>query len=142
RFAASLLTVHAEERTDALTLRIACSTGAFPESRLWPISDQYEALLRRAADSPTARFDALPLASGPSHWWLPDPTCRLATPRYVRVTTRVFDWASRTPDAPAVVQSSRAWSYAHLASAATHIGNALIERGMRPGDTIAVIGTS
>lgn len=57
----------------------------------------------------------------------------------VLLQERFFAQARRTPDAEAVVAPGRRLTYGELALHARRIGNALRERGVRPGDLVGVV---
>ncbi|OIK27016.1 non-ribosomal peptide synthetase [Streptomyces malaysiense] len=57
----------------------------------------------------------------------------------VLLQERFFAQARRTPDAEAVVAPGRRLTYGELARHARRIGNALRERGVRPGDLVGVV---
>ncbi|MEU6466921.1 amino acid adenylation domain-containing protein, partial [Streptomyces sp. NPDC046976] len=57
----------------------------------------------------------------------------------VLLQERFFAQARRTPDAVAVVAPGRRLTYGELARHARRIGNALRERGVRPGDLVGVV---
>ncbi|MFD5878708.1 non-ribosomal peptide synthetase [Streptomyces yangpuensis] len=76
---------------------------------------------------PTAPLDsaaAPSIAHGPSA----EPT---------RVLTRFEYWARRTPQAPAVIDATRTWTYQDLDAAAARVAAALGDR-VRPGDLVGV----
>lgn len=54
------------------------------------------------------------------------------------VTESFLDWAARTPDAPAVEDSGRVWTYRELAVAATAQAGAIRSAGVAPGDVVAI----
>ncbi|MEU6485709.1 amino acid adenylation domain-containing protein [Streptomyces sp. NPDC046887] len=47
--------------------------------------------------------------------------------------------AARTPEAPAVVDGGTEWTYAELATRVGALAHRLVERGVRPGDAVAVL---
>ncbi|GAA0588564.1 non-ribosomal peptide synthetase [Streptomyces crystallinus] len=53
------------------------------------------------------------------------------------VVARFEEWVRRTPQAPAVVDGTRTWTYGELDTAAEHLATALRER-VRPGDLVGV----
>jgi amino acid adenylation domain-containing protein len=57
------------------------------------------------------------------------------------VTELFATWALRQPDAIAVTQGVRQWSYRALADAANRIAQALHRRGIGPGDVVAIAGS-
>ncbi|OAR27002.1 hypothetical protein A8W25_01590 [Streptomyces sp. ERV7] len=53
------------------------------------------------------------------------------------VVARFEDWARRTPQAPAVIDGTRTWTYGDLDAAAERVAAALRDR-VRPGDLVGV----
>ncbi|NEA48591.1 AMP-binding protein, partial [Streptomyces sp. SID10815] len=53
------------------------------------------------------------------------------------VLARFEEWIRRTPDAPAVLDGARTWTYRDLDTAATDLAAALGDR-VRPGDLVGV----
>jgi len=51
----------------------------------------------------------------------------------------VGPWAERSPDHPALVESSGAWSYRQLASVTTETQSWLTDAGVRPGDRVMIV---
>ncbi|MFF6995412.1 amino acid adenylation domain-containing protein [Streptomyces sp. NPDC008313] len=72
----------------------------------------------------TGTGTALSIAHGPAA----EPTAVLA---------RFEDWARRTPQAPAVIDGARTWTYQDLDTAAARVAAALGDR-VRPGDLVGV----
>lgn len=54
-----------------------------------------------------------------------------------RVLARFEDWARRAPQAPAVIDATRTWTYQDLDAAAARVAAALGDR-VRPGDLVGV----
>jgi amino acid adenylation domain-containing protein len=66
---------------------------------------------------------------------LPDPNIQLFEPRLMPLGSMVSRWAQSTPDATAVSQGDRSWSYAELVASARSLTSSL-----QPGEVIAVTG--
>ena len=49
-------------------------------------------------------------------------------------------WAEHSPDHPALVESSGAWTYGQLASAISDTQTWLRKLGVRPGDRVMIVG--
>jgi mycobactin phenyloxazoline synthetase len=98
--------------------------------------------------------ELLRLASADDAWDATSPPAMPAAQRAVRdsVNSRVavpsgealhdgfFRWASKRPDAPAVISGSGELTYAQLRDQALALAAALRANGIRPGDTVAVMG--
>ncbi|BBG29576.1 non-ribosomal peptide synthetase [Zymobacter palmae] len=51
---------------------------------------------------------------------------------------RILDQAQRSPSATAVISAQQCWSYAELVDRAQRCAQALVTRGVTPGDTVAI----
>jgi long-chain acyl-CoA synthetase len=58
----------------------------------------------------------------------------------VRISDVVKPWAERSPDRPALVETSGIWTYRQLASAISETQVWLRKSGVRPGDRIMIVG--
>jgi len=72
------------------------------------------------------------------------PTLEDRVPEILRsLPTRISDvlipWSQRSPDRPALVESSGTWTYGQLASVIAETRSWLVESGMRPGDRIMLV---
>jgi acyl-CoA synthetase (AMP-forming)/AMP-acid ligase II len=56
-----------------------------------------------------------------------------------RISDVIKPWAERTPQQPALVEASGAWSYAELASAVAEARRRLLDSGVRPGDRVMLV---
>lgn len=57
----------------------------------------------------------------------------------MNIANGVREFANATPGAPAVIDGDRALTYAALDERASRVANALLERGLKPGDRVAVV---
>ena len=57
-----------------------------------------------------------------------------------RISDVVKHWAEYSPDSPALVESTGAWSYRQLASAISDTQTWLRALGVRPGDRVVIVG--
>lgn len=56
-----------------------------------------------------------------------------------RISDVVKPWATHSPDQPALVEASGAWTYRQLSSAVEETKNWLTELGVRPGDRVMIV---
>ena len=56
-----------------------------------------------------------------------------------RISDPAESWAERSPDHPALVEASGAWTYRQLQSAVVETQAWLVESGVRPGDRVMII---
>jgi long-chain acyl-CoA synthetase len=59
---------------------------------------------------------------------------------FIRISDVVKVWGSRSPDRPALVENSGAWTYGQLASAIADTRTWLGGLGVRPGDRVMIVG--
>lgn len=57
-----------------------------------------------------------------------------------RLSAIADKWAERTPDAPALIESDRSWTYAQLLRSVESAAQLLRELEVRPGDRVVVVG--
>jgi len=58
----------------------------------------------------------------------------------IRISDVVKVWAERSPDRPALIESTGAWTYGQLASAIVDAQTWLRGLGVRPGDRVMIVG--
>jgi long-chain acyl-CoA synthetase len=56
-----------------------------------------------------------------------------------RITDVVEHWVERSPDHPALVEATGAWTYGEFASAIAAAQALLLDRGVRPGDRVMIV---
>jgi acyl-CoA synthetase (AMP-forming)/AMP-acid ligase II len=66
----------------------------------------------------------------------PDPLAVLPT----RISDVVAPWADHSPDRPALIEATGAWTYRQLASAISETRTWLGGLGVRPGDRVMIVG--
>lgn len=64
---------------------------------------------------------------------------QLATKLSDRISEVIASWSERSPDRPALVEASGAWSYRQLALAVSDAQRWLADSGVRPGDRVMVV---
>ncbi|WP_166655471.1 non-ribosomal peptide synthetase [Actinorugispora endophytica] len=120
-------------------LRVAwdCAEGALPDGFAEGMAAAHARLLRRLAAEPGAWTDPT-LAWDPS--FLPDEPleCEPFAGSGPLLDDPVRAAAGRTPDAPALLDSSRSVSHGELAERAARTGAALAAAGAGPGELVAV----
>jgi amino acid adenylation domain-containing protein/thioester reductase-like protein len=125
---------------DSLQLRAKYDRGRLERPAVASLLEQLQGLLGQLASIPQARLGALSLVTAGGLALLPDPTVPLESPRQELVAERLRHWALHTPEAPAVRQGDRAWSYRELVDRAEELARELLARGLAPGDRVAVEG--
>src|SRR3954451_24554822 len=56
-----------------------------------------------------------------------------------RLDQAIEPWAERTPDAPALAEADRTWTYAELVGNVAFLRGWLGQQGVRPGDRVMVV---
>ncbi|WP_422733746.1 amino acid adenylation domain-containing protein [Micromonospora sp. WMMD558] len=100
------------------------------------MAESYRTLLESAAAAPDTPVATLDLLAGPEEI---APAAPPAVPDAVTLHGLVAAAAARWPDRPALVQDDRTVTHAELAARAAAVGAGLAARGVRPGDTVAVL---
>ncbi|WP_326764408.1 amino acid adenylation domain-containing protein [Streptomyces sp. NBC_01591] len=122
---------------DRLLLSVSCRRGISATAvteRLAHVLEQ----LARSPQAPVADVDALPVAERHHLLALADgPACTLAEP--ATPTGRFADRVARTPDAPAVDTDGEILSYAGLDAASDRLAGRLVQAGVAPGHTVALL---
>ena len=72
---------------------------------------------------------------------LPDPTIVLDEPEQILLPELITTWAKQTPDKIAIEKNAQSWTYKELYEQASWLAYQLINKGLEPGDVIAVGGS-
>ncbi len=134
------LTVYAEERDGAVVLRLAYQRSLYSAERMRELGEQFRLVLEQVAKSPQLPIGALSLLTDSARSVLADPAVALDEPVLFPVTEQISDWAKKAPLLPSICQGERSWTYAQLDTAARATAAVLCERGLKPGDAVAVLG--
>ncbi len=134
------LTLYATDAGDALALRLAYQRALFSSRRIALLMDQLAFLLDQAAAAPEGAIESYSLVSPRSFGLLPDPGAVLAEPDFPSTPRLILDWGRRTPQAPALLQGEAVLTYGGLAAQGRSVARALGDRGLKPGDVVAVAG--
>nr|WP_241265533.1 non-ribosomal peptide synthetase [Streptomyces boncukensis] len=125
---------------DEITLGLGYQPRAFTEAAVRAFSRWLHRLLRELVDDPARPALSLPLL-GPDERERMLHTGTGAVPAEVRGhwLDEFAAWVRRKPDAEALVCRDRSLSYADLDRQANRLAQALIARGVRPQDPVAVL---
>jgi non-ribosomal peptide synthetase component F len=132
-----LLTEHGN-RLDGV---VEYATDLFDASTANRLLDQYLLLLDGILADPGLSIYDYPLLTPAAAQVLPDPTADLGEPSFPLVPAMVADWARCGPELPACRHRGRTWSYAQLHLAGAAVARALVDGGLCPGETVAVLGS-
>ncbi|OZM72919.1 non-ribosomal peptide synthetase [Amycolatopsis antarctica] len=140
------LTFTLDERTDAagapagLAGAIEYSEDLFDRATVESIACRLDRLLSAVAADPAVVIDTLDVLDEAERERLP----RLAgadAPELVAgtITASFAQQAAATPDAPAIIEGESELTYAELDRDANRLARVLLERGARPGSTVALL---
>ncbi|MFP3987340.1 amino acid adenylation domain-containing protein [Streptomyces sp. E11-3] len=134
-----------------LLLQVSYRTDLFDSARLELISSRLRLLLDTFTQAPTTPVAHLSLLTGDERdqvlrAWGRCPDAQsleaqspAAHERHQATLTQRFESQAReTPDAPAVADAQRRMTYRQLEQAANQMARLLLNRGVRPGDFVAV----
>ncbi|NNC07214.1 amino acid adenylation domain-containing protein, partial [Corallococcus exiguus] len=111
------------------------ATELFDASTARRILRHLQVLLGAALARPEQALSRLPLATDAerSAWPIPPPVTQAPV-----LPARLREHALRQPDAVAVEQAGRTWTWRELASRARKLASRLREQGLRPGEPVAL----
>ncbi|MCW5978615.1 MAG: amino acid adenylation domain-containing protein [Bryobacteraceae bacterium] len=134
------MTLYLWRKQGGLNLRLTYRRAQFTAARMEEFLRQYAFLLEQIAADPDRAIEAYSLVTPEARRLLPDPQTELPAPVYEPVTGLFSRVAERFPDRSAVSQGGRSWTYSVLHRRALLVARALLERGLRTGDVVAVTG--
>jgi len=127
--------------TRGVELDLVYQDALFSAARMHDLLQQYHGLLTQIAAASEQPILSYSLITPTAQAWLPDPSAVIEAPAQQPVTQLFATWAERQPDAIAVTQGVRQWSYRALANAANRLARSLRRCGIGRGDVVAIIGT-
>ncbi|MDC0717534.1 non-ribosomal peptide synthetase [Nannocystis bainbridge] len=118
------------------------TTDLFEAAFATRFAEAFVQLAAGLAAAPTASVDAAPMLDElrAREVVLAYNRTEAPFPREATLPQRVREQAARTPEAPAVTHAGRTWSYRQLAARVEAIAAGLGERGVGPGQIVAVLG--
>jgi amino acid adenylation domain-containing protein len=135
-------TFYLHEQSDSIHLILVYNTHLFDDSRMAVLLDQYSRLLEQICNDPlrpVAHYSLLTRLDG-GKVRLPDPTAPLDDRWLGSVHRQFVNRAREVPDSVAVVDPDTEWSYGQLERFSAGLAAWLSDRGIVPGDTVAVYG--
>ncbi|MGD9484520.1 amino acid adenylation domain-containing protein [Streptomyces sp. TRM70308] len=125
---------------DAITIGLGYQPGAFTEAAVRDYGRWLHHLLRELVDDPARPVLRLPvLDAGERERMLRTGTGAVPARTRGHWLEEFAAWVRRKPDAEALVCRDRSLSYADLDRRANRLAHALIRRGVRPQDPVAVL---
>jgi len=130
---------------DRLVLRLAYRRDRFAPARMAWLLRQMEGVIEQATAEPERPLACISLvpARGPAgaDGLLPEPRAALPVVRYPTVQEMVLEQAARNPEAVAVRQGEREWTYGELVAAARAVAGRVVD-GHAEASTAPVVGVA
>ncbi|HZM81960.1 MAG TPA: AMP-binding protein [Candidatus Limnocylindrales bacterium] len=120
------------------TLRAAFQTARHTTEQMRMLLEQLVVLLRRVAANDEGPLDALSLLTESSVAVLADPAKSLPRNDTTNVVERFLGVVAAMPEAIAVTDGARGWTYAELEAETRIAAEGLVARGIGAGDVVAV----
>ncbi|MDA2890724.1 amino acid adenylation domain-containing protein [Mycolicibacterium sp. BiH015] len=118
-------------------------TDVFDPATIETLIDRLRRVLTAMTADPALRLSSLDVLDGDEHTRLDRWGNRAALTRQETVPQSIpaafAEQAARTPDATAITCGHRSWSYRELDEASNRLAHLLIERGVQPGDHVALL---
>jgi len=103
-------------------------------------ADQCRLVAEQARQAPATRVGDFTLVTASGAALLPELSTPIPCPRHAPLVETILDRAREAPSAPAVECDGRSHTYDQLRIRFTAVAQALIARGVRAGDVVAVTG--
>src|SRR5207249_10309537 len=132
------LTLYAREQRDGILLDLVYNADLFAAARMAELLEQLQHVLEQMVTRPEERISQLSLVTPSAAVRLPDPARPLAVSWGGTVHERFARLAHRNPDRPALMDAASVWTYAELDAWGNRLANALIARGVRSQDVVAI----
>ncbi|HEX8243241.1 MAG TPA: condensation domain-containing protein, partial [Longimicrobium sp.] len=132
------LTLYVQEGPAGMHFNAVYDADLFDRERIAEMLRQVGAVLRQAAADPARRLDAISLRTEDAAPVLPDPTLPLPARWHGAVHHAVSARAAAAPDAIAIVDSTRRWTYGDVEMASNRVARVLMEMGIGKGNVVAV----
>ncbi len=134
------LTLYVREENRQIQFFLVYNADLFSHERMEEMVRQLEWLLIQIVEAPDQSVDSYSLRTPQSNQFLPDPTVPLIEPDQVLIHQMIKEWVKQNPNQSAIMQGERHWSYAELDKYASQLARQLIQKGLRPGEVVAVCG--
>jgi non-ribosomal peptide synthetase component F len=122
-----------------LGLHLKYDRRRFASAAVDGVLRQLRSLLAQMVEAPQRTLGEFSLVLPESHQ-IPDPAQTLPEPRLPSLPALFREAAGSRPEAPAVEQGSRSWTYRELDASSAALAHALRDGGLRPGEVVAVTG--
>ena len=137
-FSLAELELYAYEKSNAIALTLMYDATLFAPSRMRELLAQLVSLLDAVAADPHLRPHEHSLVTSEAREVLPDATIPLHARAHTAVPARFQETVRARPDARAVVDPKRSWTYGELGARANQLAHWLKERGVHSGSVVAI----
>ena len=137
------VSLYVYERNNSISLMLVYNTQLFTDNRIAVLLEEYERLLEQLCENPLRPIEEYSLVTAPrsgSVPLLPDPAAPLGDRWHGLVHSRFLQHAVEAPARVALADQNAEWSYGELADLSAGVRDWLRDRGIGPGDTVAVYG--
>jgi amino acid adenylation domain-containing protein len=134
------LTLYVKEQERQIHFDLTYNTDLFTQARIVEMLAQFEQLLTQIVANPARQIQSYSLVTPTAQALLPNPRIAIPQPEFAPITTTFINWATQTPNQPAIIQADRTWTYQELATAAENIAQLLRANKLSIGNTVAVSG--
>jgi amino acid adenylation domain-containing protein len=132
------LTLSALEKRGTIELTMVYNSDLFSESRVSIVLEQLELLFTQVTEKPLCMLGDYTLVSPSCRELLPDPAKPLDDSWKGPIQSFVEQWALRTPDRLAIVDSDETWNYHEISATSDQLAKYLYVQGIAQGDAIAI----
>lgn len=134
------ITFYLEVFSDYVMVKVNYSTSRYSDSEIENIIQSYEFLIRQIIDKWDAKISDYSLVTEKAEKLLPDSNEHLETAKLETVLSSFDSVVDVYPDNIAVATSDANWSYRDLKQRSNYISLALMDKGLKPGNVVAIIG--
>jgi|GEM_PF-3238995 len=122
-------------------LNLDYNTYLFAPDRVQEMLHQLLRVLEQVIADPAKRISSVSLLTDSAKTQLPNPSSALNSDWQGSIQGRLVDHARHSPDSLAVVGPNTSWTYEELNIYSNRLARALRDRGVHPGDIVAIYGT-
>lgn len=134
------LSLYLDEQEGVIGGRLEYATDLFAPATIERMAGHFQTLLAAIAEEPDSPIDSLPLlTSAERHQLLEEWNRTAADYPSDRTIHQLFtEQAARTPNAVAVVDGDRAWTYSEIEATSNRLAHHLLALGVQPGQAVGI----
>ncbi|WP_369828426.1 amino acid adenylation domain-containing protein [Mycobacterium sp. E735] len=126
-----------------LSLRVEFDTEVFTAAAINTLIDRLQQVMVAMTADPARRLSSVDLLDAAEHTRLDDwgnrPVLAEAAPKLASIPELFAAQAARGPDAVAITDGDRSWTYGEVEESANRLAHLLVSRGAGPGERVAVL---